>query len=215
RRSGGPSGMSLSLPLGPVMVDVAGHALTDAERDMLMHPLVGGVILFARNYQSPEQLRTLTADIRAVRTPALLIGVDHEGGRVQRFREGFTRLPPMRTLGRLHDREPALAQRLARAAGLVLADELQRHGVDFSFTPVLDLDYGCSRVIGDRAFHADPEVVAELAGALIEGLGALGMGAVGKHFPGHGGCEADSHVAIPVDERPLAEIEASDMRPFK
>lgn len=207
--------MSLALPLGPVMVDVAGHAMTDAEREMLAHPLVGGVILFARNYQSPEQLKALTADIRAVRTPALLIGVDHEGGRVQRFREGFTRLPPMRSIGRLYDREPSLAVHLARATGLVLADELRRHGVDFSFTPVLDLDFGCSQVIGNRAFHSQPDVVVELAGALIEGLGLLGMGSVGKHFPGHGGCEADSHVAIPVDERPLAAIEQSDMRPFR
>src|SRR5690606_4942334 len=207
--------MSLALPLGPVMVDVAGHILTDAERDMLRHPLVGGVILFARNYQSPEQLKALTAAIRAVRTPALLIGVDHEGGRVQRFREGFTCLPPMRSIGRLYDRDPALALHLARATGLVLAAELRAHGVDFSFTPVLDLDFGCSRVIGDRAFHSRPDAVAQLAGALIEGLGLLGMGAVGKHFPGHGGCEADSHVAIPVDRRSLAEIEQNDMQPFK
>lgn len=204
-----------ALPLGPVMVDVAGTALTDAEREMLTHPLVGGVILFARNYADPAQLRALTADIRAIRNPALLIGVDHEGGRVQRFREGFTRLPPMRRLGELHERDPAYACSLAHSIGLVLAGELQAHGVDFSFTPVLDIDYGSSSVIGDRAFHSDPDVIGELAGALVEGLRQQGMGAVGKHFPGHGYCAADSHIAIPVDERELAEIERTDMRTFR
>ena len=207
--------MTLALPLGPVMVDVAGTTLSDDERAMLAHPLVGGVILFARNYQSPDQLKSLTAEIHAIRSPALLIGVDHEGGRVQRFRDGFTRLPPMRTLGRLYEREPALARNLARAIGVVLASELQAHGVDFSFTPVLDVDFGSSSVIGDRAFHADPHIVAELAGALIKGLAALGMGAVGKHFPGHGYCAADSHIAMPVDERPLEDIERTDMQPFR
>lgn len=207
--------MTHRVPLGPVMVDVAGTTLTDAERTMLTHPLVGGVILFARNYESPAQLKALTADLRDVRAPALLIGVDHEGGRVQRFREGFTRLPPMRTLGRLYEREPALARNLAHAIGVVLASELQTHGVDFSFTPVLDVDFGSSSVIGDRAFHSDPYIVAELAGALIEGLRTLGMGAVGKHFPGHGYCAADSHIAMPVDDRTLEEIERTDMQPFR
>jgi len=207
--------MSVALPLGPVMIDVAGTALGDDERQMLLHPLVGGVILFARNYQSPEQLKVLTAEIRALRTPPLLIGVDHEGGRVQRFRDGFTRLPPMRAFGRLYDRDPELARHLARAAGRVLASELQAHGVDFSFTPVLDVDPGCSAVIGDRAFHSDPDAIAELAGALIAGLRVQGMGAVGKHFPGHGGCEADSHVAIPVDERSYEDIARTDLQPFR
>ncbi len=206
--------MTIALPLGPVMADVAGTTLTTAERDMLVHPLIGGVILFARNFESPQQLRTLTADLRALRSPPLLIGVDHEGGRVQRFRTGFTRLPPMRALGRLYDVDAAQARDLARAAGIVMAGELRAHGIDFSFAPVLDLDYGHSTVIGDRAFHADPEAVGDLAGALIEGLASMGMGAVGKHFPGHGHCAADSHVAIPVDERGLEAIER-DMTAFR
>lgn len=205
----------LELPLGPVMVDVAGFALSEAERETLRHPLVGGVILFARNYESPEQLKALTADIRALRSPGLLIGVDQEGGRVQRFREGFTRVPPMRVLGQLHDNAPAAAMNLAYAIGVVLAAELRAHGVDFSFTPVLDLDFGQSGVIGDRAFHGNADAVGQLAGELIAGLGSLGVGAVGKHFPGHGFAAADSHVAFPVDERDLSEISASDLRPYR
>lgn len=202
------------MPLGPVMADVAGTALTAPERDMLMHPLIGGIILFARNFESPRQLRALTAELCALRSPPLLIGVDHEGGRVQRFRTGFTRLPPMRALGRLYDVDAAQARELARATGIIMAGELRAHGVDFSFAPVLDLDYGHSAVIGDRAFHADAEAVGDLAGALIEGLATMGMGAVGKHFPGHGHCAADSHVAIPIDERTLDELER-DMAAFR
>ena len=182
---------------------------------MLAHPDVGGVILFARNYASPEQVSRLTTDIHAVRTPPLLIAVDHEGGRVQRFREGFTRLPAMRDLGVLHDHSPVAARDLARNVGSVLAHELRACGVDFSFAPVLDLDYGRSGVIGDRAFHTDPEAVAELAAALVAGLADGGMGAVGKHFPGHGFAEADSHTAMPVDERSLEEIERQDLEPFR
>jgi beta-N-acetylhexosaminidase len=197
------------------MVDIAGLALTEAERETLRHPLVGGVILFARNYESPEQLKALTAEIRALRTPALLIGTDQEGGRVQRFREGFTRVPPMRTLGTLFDNAPAAAMNLAHALGVVLAAELRAHGVDFSFTPVLDLDFGQSGVIGDRAFHGDSSAVGQLAGELIAGLGSLGVGAVGKHFPGHGFAAADSHIAFPVDERELTEIQARDLRPYR
>jgi beta-N-acetylhexosaminidase len=203
------------LSLGPVMMDVAGHSLTKEEREALAHPLVGGVILFARNYESPEQLRALTADIRSVRSPALLIAVDQEGGRVQRFREGFTRLPPMRKLGELFDSAPSVAMNLAFNLGVVLATELKSHGVDFSFTPVLDLDFSQSGVIGDRAFHVDPFAVAQLAGNLIDGLASLGVGAVGKHFPGHGFATADSHVACAIDERPLNEIEATDMAPYR
>jgi beta-N-acetylhexosaminidase len=207
--------MPLELPLGPVMVDVAGLALTDAERERLAHPLVGAVILFARNYASPEQLAALTAEIRAVRTPALLIAVDHEGGRVQRFQSGFTRIPPMRRLGAIHDRDPELAGNLAAALGVVLGAELKRHGVDFSFTPCVDLDFGASTVIGDRAFHSDAAVVGRLAARLMQGLGRVGMGAVAKHFPGHGYVRADSHHDVPVDERPLAEIERLDMAPYR
>jgi beta-N-acetylhexosaminidase len=197
------------------MVDVAGPELAPDEREMLAHPLVGGVILFARNYQSPAQLDALTASIHALRDPPLLIAVDHEGGRVQRFIEGFTRLPPMRALGRVYDREPALAANLASAIGVVLAGELRGHGVDLSFTPVLDIDFGSSSVIGDRAFHATAAGVAALAGGLVAGMARMGMGAVGKHFPGHGYVRADSHHEVPVDERDLATIDANDLAPYR
>ncbi|QID17777.1 beta-N-acetylhexosaminidase [Nitrogeniibacter mangrovi] len=203
------------LPLGPVMLDVVGLELTDVERAQLRHPLVGGVILFARNYESPVQLAALTADIAAQRDPALLITVDHEGGRVQRFREGFCRLPTMRALGVHWERDPLGARQLARDTGWVLAAELAAVGVDMSYTPVLDLDYGVSRVIGDRAFHTDPEVVVELAGALMDGLADGGMACVGKHFPGHGYVEADSHVDAPRDPRPFDAIWSADMLPFR
>lgn len=202
-----------TLPLGPLMIDIAGLELSDLDRERLIHPLVGGVILFARNYKDRAQLTALCAAIHALRTPSLPITIDHEGGRVQRCKEEFTLLPPMRRLGEHWDRDRAGALAEAKAVGHTLASELRACGVDFSFTPVLDLDWGRSGVIGDRAFHRDPEAVAALAGALIEGLRAAGMGACGKHFPGHGWVEADSHVAIPVDERPLEEI-ATDMIPY-
>lgn len=205
----------LSLPLGPVMLDVAGLSLTEEERCSLRHPLVGGVILFARNYRDPLQLLALTAEIKALRAPALLVAVDHEGGRVQRFREGFTRLPAMGCLGALWAESPEAALGAARRTGLVLAAELLAHGVDLSFAPVLDLDYGCSRVIGDRAFHRDPHIIARLGLALASGMAAAGMGSVGKHFPGHGFAEADSHLEIPVDERTFEAIWAEDMLPYR
>lgn len=207
--------MPLTLPLGPVMCDVAGHALTDAERETLRHPLVGGVILFSRNYLNLEQLAALTAEIHAVRSPALIVAVDHEGGRVQRFREGFTRLPAMRRLGELWAQDQALALQAARDTGFVLAAELLAHGVDLSFTPVLDLDYARSEVIGDRAFARDSGIVGELAYALTQGLREAGMGAVGKHFPGHGYVSADSHVALPVDERDFDSIWRDDIAPYR
>jgi len=201
--------------LGPVMLDVAGLELTAEERERLAHPLVGGVILFRRNYASREQLKALTTAIRAARKPELLIAVDHEGGRVQRFRDEFTRLPPMRALGEMYEVSPATARDAAIAVGYVLAAELLECGVDFSFTPVLDIDFGGSTVIGDRAFHRSPEIIAVLAGALVEGLTRAGMASIGKHFPGHGYVAADSHVAVPVDERTLADIEAIDLRPYE
>lgn len=207
--------MALERPLGPVVLDLAGLELAGEEREILAHPLVGGVILFARNYAAPDQLRALTRSIHAVRNPPLLIAVDHEGGRVQRFLEGFTRLPPMRALGRVHDRDPALAANLSGAIGVVLAAELAAHGVDFSFTPVLDVDFGSSSVIGDRAFHDEPQTVAKLARALVAGMARVGMGAVGKHFPGHGYVRADSHHEIPIDERELATIEATELVPYR
>lgn len=196
------------------MLDVAGLALTDSDRARLAHPLCGGVILFGRNYASPEQLTALTVEIRALRSPPLLIGVDHEGGRVQRFRAGFTPIPPMRALGQLHDRHPHQAGRLAEEVGFVIGEELRACGVDFSFTPVLDVDHGPSAVIGDRAFHREPETIIALARALARGLKRAGMAAVGKHFPGHGFIAADSHLEVPVDERSYAAIEECDLKPF-
>lgn len=208
--------MTTRLPRGPVMADIEGFALTAAERERLSHPLVGGVILFARNFRNSRQLTALTAEIRLLREPQLLIAVDHEGGRVQRFRtDGFTHLPPMRAFGRKWDENPEAALEMANAAGFVLAAELRTHGIDLSFTPVLDLDYGGSRVIGDRAFHRDPDAVTALAGALVAGLKEAGMGAVGKHFPGHGFVEADSHLEIPVDERDFDAVWAEDIAPYR
>ncbi|HEY8355213.1 MAG TPA: beta-N-acetylhexosaminidase [Methylophilaceae bacterium] len=203
------------MSLGPVMLDVEGTELNADDIRRLRHPLVGGVILFARNFSSCAQLKQLTEAIHVVRKPPLLIAVDHEGGRVQRFREGFTRIPPMREFGRIWDVHPKKARQLAEDAGWILAAELRAHGVDFSFTPVLDIDYGGSQVIGDRAFHRDPQAIRELAFALMHGLRRGGMAAVGKHFPGHGYVTADSHVAVPVDERGFDEIAQNDMQTFK
>ena len=202
------------LALGPAVIDPAGTVLTEDDVRRLRHPAVGGVILFAHNFESPAQLQALTQDIRALREPQLLIGVDHEGGRVQRFKEGFTALPAMRALGQLWDRDRDAGREAAQAAGYIIGAELAAHGLDFSFTPVLDLDYGASSVIGDRALHYDPLAVGALAAALIGGLAAGGMGAVGKHFPGHGYAAADSHIAVPTDDRPLAEILRKDLVPY-
>lgn len=202
------------MTLGPVMLDIAGPTLSPEDRELLAHPNVGGVILFGRNYESPEQLRRLTADIHALRHPELVIAVDQEGGRVQRFREGFTPLPPTHLLGRQFELERERALQLAETCGWLMAAELRAAGVDVSFAPVLDLDYGLSEVIGDRAFHRDPDVVARLAGRLAAGMRHAGMGAVGKHFPGHGGVTADSHHALPEDRRPYADL-LDDMRPYE
>jgi beta-N-acetylhexosaminidase len=202
-------------PLGPAVIDVVGAALSDEDRERLRHPAAGGVILFSRNYQNPEQLFSLTEEIRKLREPALPICVDHEGGRVQRFREGFSAIPPMRELGRHWDRDPAAAREAARSLAYIVGAELAAHGVDFSFAPVLDLDYGGSSVIGDRALHFDPTAVGALGACIVQGFADAGMGAVGKHFPGHGYAEADSHVAIPRDDRKQADILKKDVVPFR
>jgi len=202
------------MSLGPLMVDLAGLRLSPEDREVLMHPLVGSVILFTRNYRDPKQLAALTAEIRALRTPHLLIAVDHEGGRVQRFREGFTRLPPVRSLGRGFGADRRTSLELAHTAGWLMAVELRAVGVDFSFAPCVDLDYGVSEVIGDRAFHSDADAVGALAVAYASGMREAGMAATAKHFPGHGAVVADSHISLPVDRRELAELDA-DLRPYR
>jgi len=204
----------LALPRGPLIIGIEGISLGAADRERLRHPLVGGAILFARNYSTPDALSALTREIHALRDPPLLIAVDHEGGRVQRFRAGFSAIPPMRTFGEQWDADPAAAQAAAFEHGRMIGTELSAHGVDFSFTPVLDLDYGASAVIGNRAFHRDPGAVTALARALARGLRAAGTAAVGKHFPGHGFVSADSHTELPVDPRPLAAILADDVAPY-
>lgn len=198
----------------PLIIDIAGTSLNKADRQRLKHPLVGGIILFARNWQDRVQLGSLCRDIKKIR-PDLLICVDHEGGRVQRFRtDGFTHLPPMRALGEVWLKTPMEATNAASACGFVLGSELRACGVDFSFTPVLDLDYGESGVIGDRAFARDPRVASLLAKSLMHGLLLAGMANCGKHFPGHGYVKADSHTDIPVDRRRLKAILADDAAPY-
>ncbi len=197
------------------MVDVEGTTLTDLERARLRNPLVGGVILFARNFDSRDQLSDLCRSIHAERDEPLLIAVDHEGGRVQRFRsDGFTEIPAMSVFGELWFEDSLAAMRLASETGYVLGAELRACGVDLSFTPVLDLDYGVSKVIGNRSFHRDPRVVAMLARSLIQGLMLADMAACGKHFPGHGAVEADSHHEIPIDQRSFEEIMQEDAAPY-
>jgi beta-N-acetylhexosaminidase len=202
-------------PHAPVVLDIAGTTLSADDRRRLKHPLTGGLILFTRHWVDRRQLTELTSAIKRVR-PDLLICVDHEGGRVQRFRtDGFTHLPPMRCLGELWMKDALAATDAATACGYVLAAELRACGVDFSFTPVLDLDFGASSVIGDRSFHRDPRVATLLAKSLMHGLLLAGMGNCGKHFPGHGYVKADSHVAVPVDKRSLKAILADDARPYE
>lgn len=198
----------------PVVLDIAGTTLNDDDRRRIRHPLAGGLILFARNWAERRQLVELTAEIKSLRED-LLICVDHEGGRVQRFRtDGFTHLPPMRAFGELWMDDAMRATAAATAAGYVLASELRACGVDFSFTPVLDLDHGPSQVIGDRAFHRDARVAALLAKSLMHGLLQAGMASCGKHFPGHGFVKADSHLALPVDRRSLKAILGDDAQPY-
>lgn len=200
--------------LGPLMVDVAGHALTDEDRAVLRHPLVGGVILFTRNFRDTSQITALCAEIRALRDPRLLIAVDHEGGRVQRFRVGFSRIPPMRTFGERYLIHADDAMARARQAGQTIARELVACGIDLCFAPVLDIDRGISGVIGDRAFSDRIEHIVDLATAFHTGLRAGGMAATGKHFPGHGAVYTDSHVELPIDRRSEAELRATELQPF-
>jgi beta-N-acetylhexosaminidase len=202
------------MTLGPLMIDLVGHTVLPEERDMLAHPLVGGVILFSRNYENPEQLQQLTRAIHAVRSPPLLIAVDHEGGRVQRFRAGFSPLPPARRLGQLFDTDRTAALSAARSVGWLMAAELRAHGVDLSFAPTVDLDYGLNEAIGDRAAHATAEATEQLAVAYMMGMREAGMAATAKHFPGHGAVAADSHVSLPVDRRELADLD-QDLAPYR
>src|SRR5262245_42841509 len=212
-RGGGESVNAMS-PHAPVVLDVAGLVLNADDRRRLQHPLTGGLILFARNWQDRQQLTELSAEAKSLR-PDLLICVDHEGGRVQRFRsDGFTVLPPMRALGELWMRDPMRATDAATAVGFVLGAELRACGIDLSFTPVLDLDHGGSTVIGDRAFHRDPRVVGLLAKSVMHGLLRAGMANCGKHFPGHGHVAADSHIDVPVDRRTLKALLADDAAPY-
>lgn len=201
------------LPLGPLMVDLHGQGLDNDERQILEHPLVGGIILFARNYQNKSQLIELIQQIRSTREN-LLIAVDHEGGRVQRFKNEFTRLPPIADFGKEYESNPQQAIRNSEQFGFIMASELLEVGIDFSFAPVLDVEQGISQVIGDRSFAHDPEVVTILAQAYIKGMRIAGMAAVGKHFPGHGGVTADSHLASPIDTRDYGQIYQFDMIPF-
>ncbi|RKZ87143.1 MAG: beta-N-acetylhexosaminidase [Gammaproteobacteria bacterium] len=203
------------MTLGPLMIDVLGLELSEQEREILQHPLVGGVILFSRNYESPQQVAALTESIRALRDPHLIISVDHEGGRVQRFRKGFTRLPPVGALGMHYMQHPQQTLQRAEISGWLMAAELRTIGVDFSFAPVLDLDYGVSEIIGDRSFHRDPEAVTDIARAYIHGMRRAWMPAVGKHFPGHGAVEVDSHLGLPVDTRHFEDMWQADMLPFR
>ncbi len=203
------------MTLGPVMVDITGQVLTADDRALLADPLVGGVILFSRNYHSLGQLEKLVQSIQAIKKPRLLIAVDQEGGRVQRFKDGFTILPAMRRFGEIYDADQKTALELACHCGWLMASEVCSTGIDISFAPVLDIDKGISSVIGDRAFHSDPFVVSKLAQAFIAGMNEAGMLATGKHFPGHGSIAADSHIAMPIDERPLREIEMDDLKPFQ
>lgn len=200
--------------MGPLMIDVQGTSLTSEDIELLQHPLVGGLILFTRNYQSPAQLTTLTQAIKFHAKSPILIAVDHEGGRVQRFRDGFSYIPPMGSLWQTAKAHLPNALLYAKAAGQLMAIEVQAVGIDISFAPVLDIN-GVSDVIGDRGFHCDPELVSLLAKAFIEGMKSVGMQATGKHFPGHGSVKEDSHVALPVDNRTAQEIYALDMTPFK
>ena len=202
------------MTLGPLMIDVAGTELTAEDREVLTHPLVGSVILFSRNYVDPDQLQGLVAQIHAVRSPHLLIAVDHEGGRVQRFRAGFTVLPAVRLIGHQYDLDRDSGLKLARCHGWLVAAELLSCGLDFSFAPCVDLDYGLSTVIGDRALHSSAAAVGDLAVAYQHGMREAGMSATAKHFPGHGAVVADSHLSLPVDRREYRDL-SDELTPYR
>lgn len=211
-----PDEIGVAQSLGFLMIGISSTSLTDVERKQLMHPAVAGVVLFSRNYESPDQLRSLTRSIHALRHPRLLVAVDHEGGRVQRFKtQGFTCLPTMKSLGERYDQNAQDSLHLAYSLGWILAAELLACGVDFSFAPVVDLDYGSSHVIGDRALHHNPHVVSLLAEQLMQGMQSAGMSAVAKHFPGHGFVVPDTHVQMAEDTRSLAALMGADIQPFK
>ncbi len=203
------------MSLGPIMMDLRGPELQQDEAELLQHPLVGGIILFSRNFTDAGQLQELTREVHALRSPPLLIAVDHEGGRVQRFRQDFSILPPCHSYGDLYDQDKRAGLAAAEKAGWLMAVELLSVGVDFSFAPVLDIDRGLSQVIGDRAFHHHPDTVANLAKYYTRGMKKAGMAATGKHFPGHGSVKEDSHHAIPVDNRRYEDVVMLDMLPFE
>ena len=203
------------MTLGPVMLDIEGYGLSDADCRRLRHPQTGGVILFTRNYRDPQQLAELCRQIHELRDPRLVIAVDHEGGRVQRFRDGFQSIPAMGQLGDLYDDDPRQALQCAQTFAWMMSAELLHYGVDLSFAPVLDIADPVSDVIGDRAFHRDPEAIAHLANAWVRGMRSAGMEAVGKHFPGHGSVEGDSHHVMPFDRRSFVDIENLDLVPFR
>ncbi len=202
------------MSLGPLMIDLLGSSLTAEERELMRHPLVGGVILFTRNYVDPEQLGQLVSAIHAERAPPLIVAVDHEGGRVQRFRTGFSDLPPAHRIGHEFDLDSRAGLELARRMGWLMAAELRAHGIDISFAPCVDLDYGVSEVIGDRAFHSRPDAVGQLGVAYMHGMRDAGMAATAKHFPAHGAVVADSHLTLPVDRRELADLN-DDIAPYR
>ncbi len=203
------------MSLGPLMVDIEGLELTKPDIELLQHPLVGGVILFSRNYQDPQQLKRLAKRIHELKTPNLLIAVDQEGGRVQRLRSGFTELPAAAVIGSIYDEDKPRAVSLAERFGWLLAVELRAVGIDFSFAPVLDVFNSKSSVINDRAFHSDPSAIVEIASAFISGLKRGGVAAIGKHFPGHGSVEADSHLELPIDDRSFYDLSNADLVPFR
>ena len=203
------------MSLGPLMVDLRADTLSAEEREFLMSPQVGGIILFSRNFTSVEALADLVSEIHALRHPKLLVAIDQEGGRVQRLREGFTQLPAIKLLGDNYDKNSKRACRLAEITGWLMAAELRSIGIDFSFAPVLDLNHGVSQVIGDRALHKDPEIVSDLARQYIHGMRRAGMQAVGKHFPGHGAVTADSHIDLPTDSREYRDMIIRDLVPFQ